>query len=287
MRGLVSLTGQLASVDDDLTGRENLILLGRLLGYSTKQARVPRRRAARRVRPRGGGGTAREELLGRHAPPARHRGEHRRHARADVPRRADDRPGPALAQPGVGHHPRARRPGHDRAAVHAVPRRGRPARRPHRRHRPRQGHRRGHAGAAEGVGRRRRAARAPARPRAARRGGAAARPARSTPSRISRPTRRAVGAASTTPSGPPRRSPSCRPRRPRARQLLARPAEPRRGLPGADRPPRRGRRHRRRRRHEHRHPDDPPAARPPTRRCTRALSSQRAPAAPQRARRPR
>ena len=39
VRGLVSLTGQLASVDDDLTGRENLILLGRLLGYSTRQAR--------------------------------------------------------------------------------------------------------------------------------------------------------------------------------------------------------------------------------------------------------
>src|SRR4029078_9762689 len=28
----VSLTGQLASVDEDLTGRENLVLLGRLLG---------------------------------------------------------------------------------------------------------------------------------------------------------------------------------------------------------------------------------------------------------------
>ena len=40
VRALVSLTGQLASVDDDLTGRENLILLGRLLGYRTKQARV-------------------------------------------------------------------------------------------------------------------------------------------------------------------------------------------------------------------------------------------------------
>src|SRR3954467_8122155 len=40
VRGLVSLTGQLASVDDDLTGRENLVLLGRLLGYATRQARV-------------------------------------------------------------------------------------------------------------------------------------------------------------------------------------------------------------------------------------------------------
>ena len=32
IRRLVSLTGQLASVDEDLTGRENLVLLGRLLG---------------------------------------------------------------------------------------------------------------------------------------------------------------------------------------------------------------------------------------------------------------
>jgi len=39
VRGLVTLTGQLASVDDDLGGRENLVLLGRLLGLSTRQAR--------------------------------------------------------------------------------------------------------------------------------------------------------------------------------------------------------------------------------------------------------
>src|SRR3954464_557861 len=39
VRGLVSLTGQLASVDDDLTGRENLVLLARLLGDRTKQAK--------------------------------------------------------------------------------------------------------------------------------------------------------------------------------------------------------------------------------------------------------
>ena len=32
VRGLVSLTGQMASVDEELTGHENLVLLGRLLG---------------------------------------------------------------------------------------------------------------------------------------------------------------------------------------------------------------------------------------------------------------
>ncbi len=40
VRGLVSLTGQLASVDEDLTGRENLILVGRLLGLRRAGAKA-------------------------------------------------------------------------------------------------------------------------------------------------------------------------------------------------------------------------------------------------------
>jgi ABC-2 type transport system ATP-binding protein len=40
VRARVSLTGQFASVDDDLTGRENLVLLARLLGHSRKRARA-------------------------------------------------------------------------------------------------------------------------------------------------------------------------------------------------------------------------------------------------------
>ena len=40
VRGVVSLTGQLASVDEDLTGRENLILLGRLLGLKRAGAKA-------------------------------------------------------------------------------------------------------------------------------------------------------------------------------------------------------------------------------------------------------
>src|SRR3954454_22824533 len=39
IRGLVSLTGQLASVDEDLTGRENLVLLGWLLGLKRAAAK--------------------------------------------------------------------------------------------------------------------------------------------------------------------------------------------------------------------------------------------------------
>jgi ABC-2 type transport system ATP-binding protein len=39
VRSRVSLTGQFASVDEDLTGTENLVMLARLLGYSRGQAR--------------------------------------------------------------------------------------------------------------------------------------------------------------------------------------------------------------------------------------------------------
>src|SRR5687767_5049338 len=38
VRSKVSLTGQFASVDDELTGAENLVLLGRLLGFGRKVA---------------------------------------------------------------------------------------------------------------------------------------------------------------------------------------------------------------------------------------------------------
>jgi ABC-2 type transport system ATP-binding protein len=40
VRRAISLTGQLASVDEDLTGEENLILLGRLLGFAHRRAKT-------------------------------------------------------------------------------------------------------------------------------------------------------------------------------------------------------------------------------------------------------
>jgi ABC-2 type transport system ATP-binding protein len=40
VRGVVSLTGQLASVDEDLTGHENLLLIGRLLGFKRARAKA-------------------------------------------------------------------------------------------------------------------------------------------------------------------------------------------------------------------------------------------------------
>ncbi|WP_066363495.1 ATP-binding cassette domain-containing protein [Herbidospora mongoliensis] len=40
VRSLVGLTGQYASLDEDMTGRENLILIGRLLGFRHQAART-------------------------------------------------------------------------------------------------------------------------------------------------------------------------------------------------------------------------------------------------------
>ena len=40
VRGIIGLTGQYAAVDELLSGRENLILIGRLLGFGTKDARA-------------------------------------------------------------------------------------------------------------------------------------------------------------------------------------------------------------------------------------------------------
>ena len=39
VRGRISLTGQFASVDEELTGIENLVLIGRLVGFSKERAR--------------------------------------------------------------------------------------------------------------------------------------------------------------------------------------------------------------------------------------------------------
>ena len=62
VRGLVSLTGQLASVDEDLTGAENLVLLGRLLGLGRAGAR------GRAAAPRPAARSRRTSRAGRGAP---------------------------------------------------------------------------------------------------------------------------------------------------------------------------------------------------------------------------
>ncbi len=105
VRTAVSLTGQLASVDESLTGRENLILLGRLLGTQASRGQAPRLRADRCLRAPGGGEPPGQELLGRHAAQARYRRQHRGHAGPHVSRRTDDGPRSPIPQPGLGHHP--------------------------------------------------------------------------------------------------------------------------------------------------------------------------------------
>ena len=111
VRGLVSLTGQLASVDEDLTGRENLILLGRLLGLQAR--RRPRRgrpscsrRSGSPTRPAGWSRTT-PAACGAGSTSPRASSSRRELMFLDEPTTG---PRPALAQPGLGHHPRARRP---------------------------------------------------------------------------------------------------------------------------------------------------------------------------------
>ena len=158
VRQKVSLTGQYASVDEDLTGHENLVLVGRLLGLCLARRQGARVGAARRVRPGGRGGAAGADLLRRHAPPDRHRGQPGGDPGDPVPRRADHRPRPAQPEPGVGAGAPHRGGGHHRAAHHPVPRRGGPARRADGRDRPRPRHRRRHQPRAQGIGRLQRAA---------------------------------------------------------------------------------------------------------------------------------
>ena len=73
IRQLLGVTGQYASVDENLTATENLWLFGRLLGLSSRRSPHDRRGPARPVRPRGRRRQADREVLRRHAPPPRPR----------------------------------------------------------------------------------------------------------------------------------------------------------------------------------------------------------------------
>src|ERR671918_2427667 len=136
VRGAISLTGQLASVDEELTGEENLILLGRLLGFRHSRAKARAAElleafdlveaASRLVKGYSGGCAAGWTSPRASSSPG-----------GDVPGRADHGTRPALAQPALGDRPRPRRRRDDDPALHAVPGGGRPACRRDRRHRSR------------------------------------------------------------------------------------------------------------------------------------------------------
>ncbi len=146
VRRAIGLVSQKPSSDPMATGRENLVLAGRIQGLSRAEARARAPRAARPVRPRRRRRPAGQDLVGRHVPQARRRDRARAPAAGALPRRADHRPRPAGPRRDVGRDrtPVRRRAGH-RAAHHALPRRGRPPRRPAGDRRPRPRRRRGHA----------------------------------------------------------------------------------------------------------------------------------------------
>ena len=126
---LIGLAGQYAAVDENLTGRENLEMVGRLYRLSSaRRTRAARRRAARAVRPRPtpptassktySGGMRRRLDLAASA---------RRRPAGAVPRRADDRARPAQPHRRCGtSSASSSRDGTTRAADHPVPRGGRP-----------------------------------------------------------------------------------------------------------------------------------------------------------------
>ncbi len=91
VRSLVGVTGQYASVDEDLTHTENLVIFSRLLGLSRRDAKRKSTETARGVRPDGGGVQTTEELLRRHAPSSGPRGQPHRSSPTVVPRRAHHR----------------------------------------------------------------------------------------------------------------------------------------------------------------------------------------------------
>ena len=155
LRRIIGLSGQYAAVDENLTGRENLWLFGRLYQLPSSEARARASElleqfdlvdAGDRVIKTYSGGMRRRldlasALIGRP-----------RLLILDEPTTGLD-PRSRLSM--WGGHPRPRAGRHDRPPHDPVPRGGRRAGREHRRRGPRQDHRARHAQRAEAPGRRR------------------------------------------------------------------------------------------------------------------------------------
>ena len=149
LRAHIGLAGQYAAVDENLTGFENLEMVGPALPPGKRALPGALARAARALRTHGCGGPPGEDVLGRHAPQARPRRGARGAPAGAVPRRAHHRARPAQPPSALGDDRGACGRRHHRAAHHPVPRRGGQARGPHCGDRPRPGDRGGHLGRAE------------------------------------------------------------------------------------------------------------------------------------------
>jgi len=67
LRERIGLAGQYAAIDENLTGQENLVMVGRLYGMTRATATDRCHRAARALRPRRRRQAPRQDVLGRHA----------------------------------------------------------------------------------------------------------------------------------------------------------------------------------------------------------------------------
>ncbi len=150
VREKIGLAGQYAAVDDNLTGAENLEMVGRLYHLGGGNARERARELLEEFELSYAGGRLVRTYSGGMRQAARPRGGDGRAPGGAVPRRADDRHRPAQQDRARGDDRGPGRARGDGAADDAVPRRGRPARRAARGHRRRTRDRGRHAGRAEG-----------------------------------------------------------------------------------------------------------------------------------------
>ena len=157
VRSVIGLAGQYAAVDEMLTGRENLEMVGRLYRLSTHVARQRAEEALERLALTDAADRPVRTYSGGHASAPRPRRQPGRAAPHPDPRRADHRARSPHSHRAVGLH-EAARPGRDDGSPHhPVPGGGRRAGELHRRDRPRSRHRSGHRGRVEVAARRRRA----------------------------------------------------------------------------------------------------------------------------------